>query len=447
MKTGDIKENYRGLFKEMGLQNFEKFLPAIQEAYQQGHDTRAELTEIINKIPGVKDNAKTRADNDTELQTKKAIEQFTVDIGKLGISLEKEFLPEIIDVIHSLDKFVNEDMEGIKTSIKVIGDVLLTIAEFMVVKKVAEGILGFIGAVNSIWKGLEKLVGIETAETIEKEKSTAALELLAAAATEAAERLALINPGIGGAATSTAATVGEEEVAGSIVLNGSKIGSMSMVAAALVVTMSVTKSIIDGIKDYGTRGTGHLGGDTFKYLAKDDRIRKIEELNANMPNNIKMNALNSAINKEYPNQMTQLLKTVGSRTDLIPELFKTSKEDSESSHFYEAGTDRGADQYGYYLGKQIKKLTDEIKTKDGKAHTGDKSSKGTASGTNVRGVQPKNTYITINDGLIKSFAPVLNGLNTNEDKLEALSDKMVSLIKNSMIQAINDSENISNSGS
>lgn len=253
MKTGGIKENYRALFKEMGLGGFEKLLPEIENAYKKGHDTRAELTEILSRLPDLKNNARIRAENDPELKAKILMEKFGETLGHLTNDVENAFLPDIEKAVEWLDDMVKNHFQQIKNIAIDIVHGLKFVAEIMAGKFIYNTISGFITGIGSLSKGIIELLGLNTLEKESEGQVVTGLNLLAASAERAAISLDLIggNPSEGHL-PKTGLPSGGSSLAGII-------ATSALVLQAAVISGAITLLVGQIGEHYGWFGKKYAG--------------------------------------------------------------------------------------------------------------------------------------------------------------------------------------------
>ena len=472
------RKNIKALLPEMGLSGFEDAYKKIQNAYKVGHDTQKEMLDIFNNLPGIKGMAEARRKADPEADLKLTTHRLSESLGKLGIEVEKKFLPEMESAVKYIDDLVKNNLEGIKTSIVVIVNSLKVLAEYFIAKRVVKAITSGLEGLIKVFKTTESLNSIPKPMVIQ-------------ASTVVIETTGVVNPNQlslfpNGSQNGATATISKLERFGNALGKMGGIMAVGGIGASMAADnmdegaaktglnyaggalqgaslgMMVGSAILPGIGTAVGAGVGAGIGMGITYWKEtSDATKKSNDIQQRILEATNDIARNSKVDSDQWNTMRAFANTTLKGKELQDKLSNIDEAQTRknfSNEFPGGGADMStmmkylgttADETRYLNNNpevinEIHKMMKEnnksfkesfaaYKYKSGGSlpDSGSKMTNATAE-SNVKGTAPTNYYITIPGGLIQGGIH-FDGSTTKSEARDIIN----TTVKEAMLQALN----------
>lgn len=208
-RQGELNPVFKEFFKNVGPNEWAKVQKELLKAQEKGQNSFImKVEEIMENLPYYKGAAETVVKADPTIELHKQIHELSEHLGKLGLEIQKKFLPDMIKAVNWLDHLIDKDFDKIikyaENIATVFGWAVDHLDEFV-------DVLGFMAirfAALKAWDGIKLLMASVDAVTA---GSTA----IAAAETGVATQLSLF-PAVVTTATSslTTLTIAATKVAG-----------------------------------------------------------------------------------------------------------------------------------------------------------------------------------------------------------------------------------------
>lgn len=119
---GDLRAQLKAILPELGENETIKALPGIMKALSEGANSYVNhMTHLLAESHGLKNAAKVAAEANPDLKFNKAMEEFTVHLGELGIKIKKAFLPDMEEAVKWLDDIITNHAKEITDTLIAIG--------------------------------------------------------------------------------------------------------------------------------------------------------------------------------------------------------------------------------------------------------------------------------------------------------------------------------------
>ena len=301
----------KAMLSEFGVDFWEKNQKAIMLAASHGQNSYVNfMTDLLSRAPGLNNAAKTAAENNPDIKFNKAMEEFTVHLGELGMKIKKAFLPDMEAAVKWMDDLISNHFDQIKNTVVTIGHGLEFVATHI-------ELLGIAFAAKKLYDGISWITSLFSGSG-EKMSATALMTVNA--------EVVNVNGAMG--LGSEAVSAGETAEVGAV--GGMSIAALSDIVVPLLAVAGVVAAVGALASHFGIIGT--VNSDPDKQHEINEASYKAQEEQANTIRRGHMTSAEIAAEDAGKNRDTTDYSKIdySSNTDLSRSIQQNTKETAEA---------------------------------------------------------------------------------------------------------------------